>query len=297
MRKYRKKEMILDKPFTSRWLWNTALVIAGSLVLAFGYSVFIVPFDIVPGGVYGISIVLHQLTGIPVGIGGLLLNIPLLLLGMKLLGSNFGIRTIFSIILTAVSIDLFLHWTHSQAFTEDILISAIFGGFLIGVGVAIVLRANATTGGTAIMAQVLSKYTGISVGRLLLVVDGFVVLAGIIAFRDINLAPYAIITIFTISRSIDVILNGLDSRRVLLIVSEKHEDIRDVILNDLDRGGSYIQGRGLYFNEAERQIILSALSQREALHLEQSIRGIDPEAFIIALQSSEVLGRGHKALG
>lgn len=269
-------------------------MILGSFILAFGVVFFIVPFHIVPGGVYGISILINHLSGFPIGIMAMLINIPLFIWGINVLGSRFGIKTFLSIVLTAVFIDVLSHFSSGKAFTEDILVSSVFGGVFIGAGIALVIRGDATTGGTDIIAQITSKYTKIPVGQLFLVVDGLIVLGSVLVFRKIDLAPYAIIAIFSISKTIDAILNGLDHRKAVFIVSSEHEQIRSMILDDMDRGGTYLMSRGLFYKHEDRNIIFSALSRKEVARLQVFIKRIDPDAFLVVLDTREIIGSGFK---
>lgn len=292
--KYKKKSFEQEKLFSKLWFSNYAKVILGSFVLAVGVVFFIVPFHVVPGGVYGISILINHLSGLPIGIMALIINIPLFIWGIKVLGAQFGVKTFLSIVLTAIFIDAMTHFSGGKALTADILVSSMFGGVFIGAGIALVIRGDATTGGTDIIAQIISKYTKIPVGQLFLLVDGLIILGSVLVFRKIDLAPYAIIAIFSISKTIDAILNGLDHRKAVFIVSKEHEKIRSKILNDMDRGGTYLMSKGLFYKEEDRNIIFSALSRKEVARLQGFIKQIDPDAFLAVLDTREIIGSGFK---
>ncbi len=293
MAKLKRKEIPVEKLFSSLWFFNYFKVLVGSITLAFGLVYFIIPLHVVPGGVYGLSIVANHLTGFPIGMLALAINIPLFIMGMRVLGKQLGVKTFVSMVLTSVSIDVLTHFSGGKALTEDILVSSIFGGVLAGVGIATVIRGNGTTGGTDIIAQIISKYTKIPVGQLFLMVDGIIVLSSVVIFRKIDLAPYAIIAIFSVSKTIDAILTGLDNRKAVFIISNEHEKIREIILKDMDRGGTYINSKGLYTNE-ERNIIFSALSRKELARLQSYIKQIDPEAFMTVINTHEIIGSGFK---
>ncbi|MCP5053168.1 MAG: YitT family protein, partial [bacterium] len=276
------------------WFFHYFRVILGALILAFGVVYFIIPFHVVPGGVFGISIIINQLTGFPVGTVALIINVPLFIWGVRVLGTRFGVKTFFAIFLTSGFIDLLGYFSGGKALTEDILVSSMFGGVFVGVGIALVIRADATTGGTDIIAQIISKYTKIPVGQLFLLIDGVIVMSSVAVFRKIDLAPYAIIAIFSVSKTVDAILSGLDHRKAVFIISREHEKIREVILNDLDRGGTYLLSKGLYYNDEDRNIIFSALSRKEVASLHGVIKRIDPEAFLAVLDTHEIIGSGFK---
>lgn len=291
---FKKKYFAVEKPFSKLWFFNYFLVILGTFIMAAGFVYFVVPFHIVPGGVFGMSIIVNHLTGFPIGIIALVVNIPLFIWGIKVLGSQFGIKSFLAITLASVFIDGLTYLSGGKGLTEDILVSSIFGGVLAGVGIALVIRGNATTGGTDIIAQIISKYTKIPVGQLFLIVDGIIVFTSVLIFRKIDLAPYAIIAIFSISKTVDAILTGLDNRKAVFIVSKEHEKIRNVILEDMDRGGTYLVSRGLYFREEDRNVIFSALSRKELARLHSYIKQIDPEAFLMAIDTHEIIGSGFK---
>ncbi len=292
---FKRKHVVVEKPFSKKWFLNYLLVILGCSILAFGVVFFIIPFHIVPGGVFGISILVNQLTGFPVGAIALCINIPLFIWGIKVLGAQFGFKTFMAIILSSTFIDLLTHFSGGKGLTDDILVSAMFGGVFIGVGIALAIRADATTGGTDIIAQIISRYTRIPVGQLFLVIDGIIVLSSVIIFQKIDLAPYAIIAIFSISRTVDAILSGLDHRKAVFIISQEHEKIRQVILEDMDRGGTYLLAKGLFYSDEDKRIIFSALSRKEVARLHGYIKKIDPNAFLAVLDTHEIIGSGFKS--
>ncbi|MCP4217771.1 MAG: YitT family protein [bacterium] len=294
MPNYKKKDFVEEKLFSKLWFFNYFLVILGSFFLAAGLVYFIIPFHIVPGGVFGISIIVNHLTGFPIGMLALVINIPLFLWGLKVLGSKFGLKTVLAIVLTSVGIDVITYFSNGRALTEDMLVSSIFGGVFAGLGIALVIRAGATTGGTDIIAQIISRYTKLPVGQMFLLIDGIIVLSSVIIFRKIDLAPYAIIAIFTLSKTVDAILTGLDHRKAVFIISEQYEKIRQVLLKDMDRGGTYIKAKGLFYNEEDRHLIFSALSRKELAALQGYIKRIDPSAFLIVIDTHEIIGSGFK---
>jgi len=283
-----------ERPLSRAWLATYGWVAAGALVMAAGYNLFIIPHDVVPGGVIGLAQLVNHLSGLPVGLTALALNLPLLVFASRLMGPGYGVRTVTAMTTSSVAIDLLAHWRGSEAVVPDILVSTVFGGVVIGVGVALIIRGKGNAGGTAIVGQLLSRLTRVPTGRCMLYVDGMIVLGSILVMRNLAAAAYAIIGIFAISRSVDAVLNGLDASKMLMIVSDRHQEIREVILFGLDRGGTVLTGHGLYEQDQERQVIFTALGRREAVLLQKRIRDIDPRAFCMVFDAAEVLGSGFR---
>jgi len=291
--------------FTKKSFVSYSLIVVGAFIMATGYVYFISPNKIVPGGVFGISIVVHYLTkgifafapdGIPVGFTGLILNIPLTIIGIKVLGPRFGFRTILGLILTSVFIDFLTYFQGDVPLVaDDILLSAIFGGVIIGLGLGLIFKARATSGGSDIIAMIIQKYTKIPVGQALMYVDSFIVLLGLIAFRDWKIPLYSLVTIFVTAKFIDTVLAGFSYDKTLFIISEKHKEIRDFIVNELNRGGTFIKGQGIYKGN-ERTILYTVVNRKELAQLEDFISRTDPNAFMSIIDANEILGEGFKSI-
>lgn len=274
-------------------------------MVAVGFVFFISPYMLVPGGVYGIAIVIHYLTkgyfsfapeGFPIGLMGLILNIPLTLVGMKILGPKFGVKTIVGFVLTSIFIDgISMIWGNSPLVENDALLASVFGGVLVGIGLALIFKAKATSGGSDIIAMIIAKYTHLPLGQLLIYVDSVIVLFGLIAFGDWRIPLYSWLVIFITGKVVDGIMEGLSYDKTLFIVSDKYDEIRDVIINDLGRGGTYINGKGMY-NGADKTIIFTVVNRRELAILQEFIHKIDPEAFLTVINANEILGEGFKSL-
>ena len=299
------KFRLSEKPFSKRWFLSYSLIILGSFILAVGYVFFISPNMIVPGGVFGISIVIHYVTkglfdfapsGLPVGLTGLILNIPLTMLGMKILGPRFGVKTVIGFVLASVFIDLLTYfWGDVPLVPGDVLLSSVFGGVLVGFGIGLIFRSKATSGGSDIIAMIFAKYTRLPLGQLLIYVDSVIVLLGLIVFRDWKIPLYSWIVIFITGRVVDVVLQGLSFDKTLFIISDKSEEIKEVILMDLRRGGTFLQGNGM-FNNDPKSIIFTVVSRKELGMLLDYIRDIDPNAFVTVLDANEILGKGFNPL-
>jgi uncharacterized membrane-anchored protein YitT (DUF2179 family) len=295
-----------EKLFSRQWFIDYSLILFGSIILAAGYVYFISPHKIVPGGVYGIAIVVHYMTegvfsfwpeGIPIGLFGLVLNIPLTIAGIKILGPRFGIKTIIGFVLASFFID-FIAWLRPDSYAPlvtDVLLSCVFGGVLIGVGLGLIFKSRATSGGSDIIAMIIAKYTQLQLGKLMIYVDSVIVLLGLAVFQDWHIPLYSLIVIYITGRAIDLILEGADYNKALLIVSSKHMEIKQKILKDLERGGTFLKGEGMFTGE-EKHIIYTVVSRREVAILEEYISRIDPDAFITVMDAREILGEGFQNL-
>ncbi|PID94198.1 MAG: membrane protein [Bacteroidetes bacterium] len=295
-----------DKLFSAKWFRSYGLILIGSIIMAAGFSFFISPYKIVPGGVYGIGIVVHYLTkglfdfapdGFPIGLFGLILNIPLTLLGIKILGPRFGVKTVVGFFVVSGIMDLLtlLFGEDPLQIGEDILLAAVFGGVLIGLGLGLIFRARATTGGSDIIAMILAKYTRMPLGQLIIIVDSIIVLLGLAVFKDWRIPLYSWITIFVTGKVIDIVVEGVSYEKSLMIVSDKHEEIKRKILVDMKRGGTCLRATGLYSGK-DKNIIFTVVTRRELAILQDYISQIDSKAFMTVTDSSEVLGEGFRSL-
>jgi uncharacterized membrane-anchored protein YitT (DUF2179 family) len=279
-----------EKLFSLKWFKSYALIVVGTFLVAVGYVLFISPNKIVPGGIYGISIMLHHLLGTPIGLTALAFNIPLTLIGTKLLGPRFGAKTVVAFILTSVYVDLLSYFYGSLPLVPDeTLVSCIFGGLFIGIGVAFTFKAKATSGGSDVIAMILQKYTRLPLGQLMMMVDSAIVILSFVAFGDWRIPLFSWITIFVLGRVVDTAMHGFSYDKTLFIISDKH------IIGDLKRGGTFLHGEGMY-NHDSKQIIFTVVNPRELYMLEEYIHRIDPEAFIAVLDAYEILGKGFKSL-
>ncbi len=284
-----------EKPFSKAWLIAYSLIIVGTCIMAVGFVFFISPYKLAPGGVYGIAIVLHHLFGLPIGLTGLALDIPITLLGIRLLGPRFGAKTVLGFILLSAFISLFeFTWGYLPLVEDDALLSSIFGGVLIGAGLGLIFKSKASSGGTDVIAMIVTKYTKMPIGKVLILVDALIVLIALVAFEVWSIPLYSWIVIFVTGKVVDVVLQGMAYDKALIIISDKHELIRNKIINDLQRGGTYINGKGMY-NEQDKKLIFTVVNRREVAMLQEFIYKIDPNAFMTILDASEIIGEGFKS--
>jgi uncharacterized membrane-anchored protein YitT (DUF2179 family) len=285
-----------EKLFSFKWFKSYLLIAVGTFLVAVGYVLFISPNKIVPGGIYGISIMLHHLLGTPIGLTALAFNIPLTLIGIKLLGPRFGAKTVVAFVLTSVYVDLLSYFYGSLPLVPgETLVSCIFGGLFIGIGVAFTFKAKATSGGSDVIAMILQKYTRLPLGQLMMMVDSTIVLLSYLAFGDWRIPLFSWITIFVLGKVIDTAMHGFSYDKTLFIISDKHDEIRNQIIGELKRGGTFLHGEGMYRNDT-KQIIFTVVNPRELYLLEEYVHRIDPEAFIAVLDAYEILGKGFKSL-
>lgn len=289
-----KEKFFIDRLYSLRWFKSYALIVAGSIIMSAGFSFFADPLKIVPGGVYGTAIVIHHVFGLPTGTVGLVINIPLFLIGIYFIGPRFGTKTFVGTILTAVFIDFFNSFEYGCP-TDDIMLASVVAGVLIGTGLALIFKSKATTGGSDIIAQIANKYTKLPVGQLLILIDSLIVGIGVIAFKDFSLALYAFITIFITGKVLDGILLGGSHRKAVFIISDKSDEIKDFIIKRLNRGGTFFKGQGMY-NSSEKNIVYTAITRRELSALMEFVNDVDKDAFMSVFDTNQVYGRGFLPL-
>lgn len=265
----------------------------GAIIMSLGLILFLVPAKIAPGGVSGLAMVLHHFFGLPVGVMMLVFNIPLFLIGLKSLGKRFGARTAFAFSVVSVAYDVCDQFLHLEPATTDPLLASVFGGIVLGFGLGIVFRAKGTTGGSDILGQIINKYSNISVGIGIMIVDFFVISFAGLAFHDVTLALYGFISLYASSKVIDIVLDGFDYARSLYIITEKQNEIINAITRDLSRSGTMITGTGFYTRKA-RNILFIVVTRKEVATVRQLVERIDPNAFVIISNVHEVLGQGFR---
>ena len=261
----------------------------GIFITAVAMNLFLIPHKIAAGGVSGLATVLHYLFDFPVGVLMLVFNIPIFLFGLKILGARYGINTLYGAIMLSVFIDLTEKFT--PVVTEDILLNCLYGGVMVGVGMGLVFRFKGNTAGTALLAAILNKLFHISVGQALMISDACVVAFAGIVFKSPELALYATISIFVTSQIIDLVQEGPATSKSFLIMVENPEVLADKIFQEIDRGVTYLQGRGGYTGQS-REMLLCVVDTSEVTQLKELIVQHDSKAFIIVNDAHEVFGEG-----
>jgi uncharacterized membrane-anchored protein YitT (DUF2179 family) len=264
-------------------------ITAACLIMALGMSLFLIPNKIAAGGLSGIGIVLFHLFNFPVGVSVLILNIPLFLLSWRLLGTSFGMKTLFATVVFSVFVDGTAFLT---PMTNDLLLSVLFGGALVGLGLGLIFRENATTGGTDLAAKIIHRIVPfISIGQVLLIIDALVVVLAALVFRQYDLALYASVAIFITARIIDVVVIGINYSKAAYIISLQSGRISSRIMDELSRGVTELKGRGM-FTGMDRPVLLCVLRRRDVPLMKKIVLEEDPEAFIFISDEREVLGEG-----
>ena len=286
--------MKMNKKQLRRNLANLALVILGSVIMAIGYSLFLIPHHFVPGGVSGIAMIINYFTRLPLGTLIMVLNIPVFIVGIRIMGRKYGLRSLLGMVISSVLIDFFHEVIGLKPATDNAILAAIYGGFMLGVGLGLVFRGRASTGGSDIIGQILNRYTGMSVGIAIMLVDFFVISASGLAFRKLEAPLYGYIVLFISSRVIDMILEGWNYTKLVIITSTKTGEIQDFILNTLDRSGTALKSRSLYLNR-EGETIITVIHRKQLADLRQFIKSVDDNAFVIINDTYAVLGKGFKA--
>ena len=220
----------------------------------------------------------------------LFLNIPLFLLGIKILGRSFGIKTLFATLILSLAIDFLAQFLSSV--TDDLLLASIFGGLLVGLGLGLVLKQDASTGGTDLGVKIIHKIVPyVSVGQLLLIIDAFIVLTAALVFKNYELGLYAAITLFILSRVIDTVIVGVNYTKAVHIISDKPDEISSKLVFEMNHGMTRLNGRGMYSGK-DKNVLLCIIRRRELPHLKSVVSEIDNNAFIFVTDVREVLGEG-----
>ena len=300
-----------------------ALLTVGSLLFAVGDVMFVNPYLMAPGGTYGLSNVFNTLWPWKISLYAICMDIPLLLIGTWILGPKFGIKTIISTALIFLFTFILESWWgynpvildgaitatvdpsmaksmveiphHGGWFRPDYFLNTVVAGIIYGVAIGLIFRSGATSGGSDIISMIIHKYTKISLGTLVMIVDGIITLSTLVAFGDIRLPIYSIIIIFIEGKVIDLVVDGLKTYKTMFIVTDEADAVRDYIINDIKRGGTLIAGTGLY-KGTERNMLYVTLDRSDMIKLRSVLYHIDPHAFVNIMESSEILGEGFRRL-
>lgn len=272
-------------------LFDYAQLTIGAGLIATAIDLFLVPNKIVAGGITGIATILHLTINTPVGVVVLLLNIPLFIAGARWTGGlRFAARTIYATAMMSILTDVLAPLVaHIPSITQPLLYT-LYGGLLDGIGMGLVFRAQGTTGGTDIVARLLNHFRGVPLGQTMLVVNGAVLVAAAIIF-GLEPALYALIVTFVATRVVDVVQGEAAYARAAVIVSAQAADIRSKVLSDLERGVTVLAGRGGY-TAAGMEVLYCVVTRSEVSILKRLVQSIDPKAFVVITEASEVLGAG-----
>lgn len=284
--RFKRKLLLLRK-----WLIELISITVGSFLISFGTAFFLLPNQLSSGGFSGIATIFYYLFKFPMGTGILLLNIPLFLIAFFKLGKKFFVKAIIGTGLLSIFLNYF---NEVGAITDDRLLACIYGGIVIGIGTAIILKANASTGGSELLGNILSRYNPtMRTGSMIIIIDAIVVAINTIFFKEIEVALYSAIAIYFSGQMIDLIFEGTHFAKMIFIVSNKHEEIAKNIGNEIRRGSTGIYSKGMYNNE-NRVMLWCVASRREIVKIKQIALKIDNKSFIVITNAREVFGKGFK---
>ena len=277
------------------WILMYLKIVIGAAFYAAGFQFFPYPNAITTGGVTGIAMIINFLTGFPVGMMMLIINVPLFAFSWKKFGLGFILSSLVGTILAGVFVDIFAQFPLEV--THEPLLGAIYGGIIKGFGLGIVYHTGATTGGVDIPAKFLRrKYQHINFSTFILAMDVVIIVAFAVIFKRYDSAMYAIICMFIASKVIDLVLYGAINSKVCYIITDRSTEIKDGLMNQLHRGVTFLHGRGAFSGE-ERDVILCVIKQSQIVELKHLIRALDDKAFVIVSDSREVFGNGFSYIG
>lgn len=272
-------------------LRDISISFLGCSLSAFGTACFLLPNKISSGGFSGIATILYYLFNFKMGTTILLLNIPVFIIAYFKLGKIFVFKTVLSTMFFSKLIDIF---TNMNLFVSDIFLASIYGGILIGIGLAIVFRVESSTGGTDLIANLAQAYNSyIKTGQILVILDFTIVLINLIVFKNIEIGLYSFISIYIISKMIDLVFEGINFSKLIYIISDKHYEISQVINLELGRGATKLYGQGSYSGN-DKMIIMCATKRSNLIKVKEAVNRVDKNAFIIVTDAREVYGLGFK---
>ncbi|MDI6869898.1 MAG: YitT family protein [Bacillota bacterium] len=274
------------------WLYDYLAILIGAVLTALALDLFLVPNKIAAGGVSGLATVVFHLFRFKVGLVMLVINIPLFLLSLKMLGPTFLARTLFGLVALSFATDLL---SFLRPLTQDALLAALYGGVLSGLGIGITLKWGGSTGGTDLAAMILHRWLKTSVGQALLFIDFVIIVLAGVVFQSAELAMYAMIALFITSYGIDLVQEGMPYAKTAYIISDRAEEIAHAVLHQMGRGVTALRGRGVYTG-TDRNVLFIIVARGEIAQLKELVRGIDPRAFVVISEAHEVLGEGFKAM-
>ncbi len=267
------------------------LTIIGALIMALGVSLFLLPNQLSSGGVAGVATITYYLLKIPMGTMILLINVPLFMMAFFKVGKSFFVKSLIGTIALSYFIDFFDKF---EPLTNDRFLACIYGGILLGLGTAIILKVNSSTGGSDIVSFIVKEYKpNVKVGNLIMIIDIIIVALNVVFFKEIEIGLYSAIAIYLMGKMIDILFEGIDFTKLLLIISDKTEEIAEEIGEKVQRGATGIYGKGMYTNE-DKLILMCAASRGDVNRIKVIAKKIDPKSFIIITNSREVVGLGFK---
>ncbi|WP_223066403.1 YitT family protein [Paenibacillus caui] len=260
-------------------------ITAGAVLAGVALGIFLVPNDIIDGGITGISIMLDQATSLPLGLFLFVINLPFLIIGYKQVGKTFAVSSLYGILILSIT-TTYLH--HAKAFTNETILAVLFGGLLLGLGVGLVLKFGGSTDGAEILAILISKKTNVPVGQIILIINVIIfIVAGF--YLGWDSAMYSIFTYYIASKVMDIVVEGLNESKSVTIISKEYEEISQAIMDRLGRSTTYLYARGGYTKE-DTQMVYCVVTRLEVAKLKAIVHDIDKSAFMAIEHVSDVSG-------
>lgn len=270
-----------------KYIKEYLIIIIGCFIAAVGTACFLLPNKLSSGGFAGIATILYYYLKVPMGTTIILMNIPLFIISYFRLGKEFVFKSLFATVLYSKAIDFF---SNSNTVIYDKFLNSIYGAVLIGIGLALVFKAKASTGGTDLIVNIIKTYNNrVKTSNVLVIMDGVIVLLNLLFFGKIEIGLYSVIAIMIIGRMIDIVFEGINFSKMIYIISDKYEEISEKINQDIDSGATGLYGKGMYTNE-KRMVIICVTKRRNVMTIKNLAMQIDPQAFIIINDVREVYG-------
>ena len=276
-------------------LADVSVITLGSLLTALGINLFLAPNKIAAGGVSGIAIILHYLIKVPIGATMLVINVILFIMAFLILGRSFGLKSVYATVILSIFVDGLARIIPDSWAAQDLLLAVLFGDFLTGIGIAMVLSRDASTGGTDIIAMILTKFTGIDVGKTLLFVDFLVTLFATISFGKI-IGMYSLLAVIVNTTTIDYVLEGISTSFKVIVITMKGKKIAERTIKELNRGVTILEATGAYTGEKRDMLWIILKRPREMIKLRNIVKEEDPTAFMTVSHIREVLGKGFRRI-
>lgn len=268
---------------------SVLFTIFGTMITGFAIGAFLTPNKVVGGGASGISTILYHTFGIQPGLSFFLINIVFLLLGLTVLGKKFILKTLLGITLLSLFTQIFSFF---PIYTENLILTTVFGGILYGFGIGMSFAAGASTGGTDIIGRIIqTKVPYMPIGKMLLIVDGIIIIISFFVFRDIELILFGVLTLFVSSYSVDLIISKLNVSNIAFVITDKGKEISEKLVSTSPRGVTLIDVKGVYTG-SEKQMLFCALKESESEAFQKKILEIDETAFIVFSMSQRIKGNG-----
>ncbi|CAM2759211.1 YitT family protein [Hathewaya histolytica] len=290
----------MNKSNLNKTCYDYILIMIGVSIAAFGVNQFLVPANLVIGGLAGLAIVIEHITkatigyGVPLWMSNIIINIPLFAISIKQRGLKFGTKSMFAAMYFSVAL-WYTEFIPRVLINENLFLSSIYGAISLGAGVGLVLRASATTGGSDMAASIIQyKFESLTIAKIMMFIDSTIILMGAIVF-GVERAMYALVSVYVVSKVVSTIVEGVNFAKAVLIISNKSTEISESVASKLKRGSTYIKGRGMY-TKVEKDMLFIVVSQKQIVSLRKIVKDIDPKAFITVSDVREALGEGFMKL-